>query len=81
MLVRLGSLLAVISFAGVLFGQSYLWLAFISVVFSFFWNAALPSFEATTFAILGDQSHRYSQIRLWGFGGFYSHCCLIWLFI
>lgn len=70
LLVRLGSLFAVISFAGVLFGQSYLWLAFISVVFSFFWNAALPSFEATTFAILGAQSHRYSQIRLWGSVGF-----------
>jgi PPP family 3-phenylpropionic acid transporter len=70
LLVRLGSLLAVLSFAGVSFGQSYLWLAFISVIFSFFWNAALPSFEATTFAILGAQSHRYSQIRLWGSVGF-----------
>src|SRR5690606_35390141 len=38
--------------------------------FSFFWNAVLPQFEANTLVHLGDQHHRYSQIRLWGSVGF-----------
>jgi PPP family 3-phenylpropionic acid transporter len=40
------------------------------VIFSFFWNAALPQFEATTFNHLRDETHRYSSIRLWGSVGF-----------
>lgn len=37
---------------------------------SFFWNATLPQFEATTFTHLGQDTHRYSSIRLWGSIGF-----------
>jgi len=70
LLMRLGSLLSVICFAGFLFGKSYLWLVIISIVFSFFWNAILPLIEASTFAMLGSQSYRYGQIRLWGSAGF-----------
>jgi len=69
-LVRLSSLLAVLCFLGVLIGNSYLWLAFIMALFSFFKNAALPQFEAVTLALLGTQAHRYSHIRLWGSIGF-----------
>ena len=70
MIVRVGSLLAAISFAAVFFGQSYLWMAMVMMLFSFFWNATLPQFEATTFTHLGEQTHRYSSIRLWGSIGF-----------
>ncbi len=70
MIVRAGSLLAAVSFTAVFFGQSYLWMAMLMAVFSFFWNATLPQFEATTFTHLGDQTHRYSSIRLWGSIGF-----------
>ncbi len=69
-LVRISSLLAVICFAGVLWRQDYLWLIIVMTTFSFFWNAALPQFEATTFAYLGLQARRYTQIRLWGSIGF-----------
>jgi PPP family 3-phenylpropionic acid transporter len=69
-LVRISSLLAMICFAGVLLRQDYLWLVMVMVTFSFFWNAALPQFEATTLAHLGQQAYRYSQIRLWGSIGF-----------
>ena len=69
-LVRISSLLTVICFAGVLLRQDYMWLAIVMTTFSFFWNAALPQFEATTFAYLGLQAHRYTQIRLWGSIGF-----------
>lgn len=70
MIVRAGSLLAIICFAGVFFGQQYWWLAMVMAAFSFFWNATLPQFEATTFTHLGQDTHRYSSIRLWGSIGF-----------
>jgi PPP family 3-phenylpropionic acid transporter len=69
-IVRLGCLLAVVTFAGVFVNNDYWWLLLVMVAFSFFWNAALPQFEATTFNYLGDFTHRYSNIRLWGSIGF-----------
>lgn len=69
-IIRIASLLAAISFSAVFFVQGYAWLALVMVVFSFFWNAALPQFEATTLNHLGDEAHRYSTIRLWGSIGF-----------
>jgi len=69
-IVRLASLLATVAFAGVFLGSGYLWLAMVMVIYSFFWNASLPQFEATTMSHLGDATHRYSSIRLWGSVGF-----------
>ncbi|MFN2309984.1 MAG: MFS transporter [Gammaproteobacteria bacterium] len=69
-LIRLASLLAALVFAGVLVGSGYVWLALVMAGFSFFWNAALPQFEAVTLSHLGDATHRYSVIRLWGSIGF-----------
>jgi PPP family 3-phenylpropionic acid transporter len=69
-IVRMGSLLALLCFAGVFISHSYWWLVLVMLAYSFFWNAALPQFEATTFTHLGDHSHRYSNIRLWGSIGF-----------
>lgn len=69
-IVRMGCLFATIAFAGVFLQQSFWWLALVMLVFSFFWNATLPQFEATTFNYLGDDTHRYSTIRLWGSVGF-----------
>lgn len=70
LLVRFSSILTVFCFAGILLEQSYNWLVIVLFLFSFFWNAALPQFEAVTFALLGNQSHRYGIIRLWGSVGF-----------
>ena len=69
-IVRLGSLAAVISFIGIFFTEQFWWLALVMLCFSFFWNAALPQFEATTFNYLRAETHRYSSIRLWGSIGF-----------
>lgn len=69
-IIRIASLLAAAIFAGVLAGSGYLWLALVMIGFSFFWNAALPQFEAVTLSHLGESSHRYSRIRLWGSIGF-----------
>lgn len=69
-IVRLGSLLATICFAGVFSAQGYWTLALVMLLFSFFWHAALPQFEATTLTHLGEHAYRYSIIRLWGSIGF-----------
>ncbi|VAW77099.1 Nucleoside:H+ symporter:Major facilitator superfamily [hydrothermal vent metagenome] len=69
-IIRVASLLAAVAFTGVFISQDYWWLALVMTVFSFFWNAALPQFEATTLNHLGKETHRYSSIRLWGSIGF-----------
>lgn len=69
-IIRIASFFAALIFAGFFFKDSYLWVAMIAVGFSFFWNAALPQFEAATLFHLKKEPHRYSQIRLWGSIGF-----------
>ncbi len=69
-IVRLGLLMALISFGGVFLDHSFWWMALVMAIFSFFWNAALPQFEATTMNMLGSDTHRYGAIRLWGSVGF-----------
>jgi PPP family 3-phenylpropionic acid transporter len=70
LIVRTASLLAMLCFAGVFLGDGFWWLAAVVAAFSFFWNAALPQFEAVTLTRLGDRAHRYGSIRLWGSIGF-----------
>ncbi len=70
LIVRIASLLAAIAFAGVFAASGYWWLVAVMIVFSFFWNASLPQFEATTMSHLGSDTWRYSSIRLWGSVGF-----------
>ena len=69
-IVRIASLLAALAFAGVFAGTGYWWLALVMAAFSFFWNASLPQFEATTMNHLGTETRHYSRIRLWGSVGF-----------
>lgn len=68
--VRFACFVAAVAFAGMLLAQSYGWLALLMALFGFFWNAALPQFEANTMNHLGPNDHRYSRIRLWGSIGF-----------
>ncbi|MFU8836692.1 MAG: MFS transporter [Thiohalomonadaceae bacterium] len=68
--VRLGSLLALFSYLGIFVVEGFWGMALVMLAFSFFWNAVLPQFEATTLSQLGEHSHRYSMIRLWGSIGF-----------
>lgn len=70
LLIRYSALAAVVSFSGVYIAGSLGSMAFVMLLFSFFWNANLPQFEATTLRFLGDESNRYSHIRLWGSIGF-----------
>lgn len=68
--IRWTSFLAALSFAGIFMDQSYWSMALVLGVFSFFWHAALPQFEAVTLNHLGVNRMRYSLIRLWGSVGF-----------
>lgn len=70
MIVRLASLLSAIFFAGVFLDSRFGWLVLVMTTFSFFWNASLPQFEATTMNYLGGETHRYNTIRMWGSIGF-----------
>lgn len=69
-IIRIASLLSLISFTGIFISTEYHWLIALMIVFSFFWNANLPQFEAVTLAHLGKHTGRYSSIRLWGSLGF-----------
>ncbi len=79
-IVRLASLLSIVAFSGIFISQSYYWIAIVLMVFSFFWNASLPQFEVTTLQHLGEHSHHYSKIRVWGSIGFICVVVLLgWL--
>ena len=77
LIIRIASLVTVFAYTGVFVFHGFWWLALIMSVFSFFWNAALPQFEATTMSHLGDSTHRYSSIRLWGSIGFILSVALL----
>ncbi len=69
-LVRLACFAATLVFAAVLASTRFWWLAVLMVVYSFFWNSALPQFEAVTLNHLAGRVERYARIRLWGSVGF-----------
>lgn len=69
-IIRIASLFAALVFSCFLYVQGHFWFAWVTLGFSFFWNAALPQFEAVTLFHLKSESFRYSRIRLWGSVGF-----------
>jgi PPP family 3-phenylpropionic acid transporter len=69
-IVRAASFIGTLVFSAILLNNSYLWIAIVMLIFSLFWNATLPQFEANTLQHLGNKSHHYSKIRLWGSIGF-----------
>jgi PPP family 3-phenylpropionic acid transporter len=69
-IIRIAAFFTAAFFAGFLYVHGYFWFAWITLAFSFFWNAALPQFEAVTLYHLKTETHRYSRIRLWGSIGF-----------
>jgi MFS transporter, PPP family, 3-phenylpropionic acid transporter len=69
-IIRWTSFFAAFLFAGFLVVHGYFEFAWLTIGFSFFWNAPLPLYEATTLSHLKADSRRYSRIRLWGSVGF-----------
>ncbi len=69
-IVQITSIIACALFLPLVWASDYWTIMIFMVLFSFFWNAALPQFEVVTMINLGDEKHRYSQVRLWGSLGF-----------
>ncbi len=69
-LTRCLAVFSIFAFATIFIGDSYANVVVCMVLFSLFWHAIMPQFEATTLNHLGRHIHRYSHIRLWGSVGF-----------
>ncbi|MBK1648539.1 MFS transporter [Rhabdochromatium marinum] len=69
-LVQGAALLTWVTFLGIFWAESLWSVAVVMLVFSFFWNAALPQMESVTFNHLGAAANRYARVRLWGSVGF-----------
>lgn len=69
-IVQIGALLTALTFLLVYRVESYWSMAGVMMLYSFFWNAILPQYEAISMNHLGEQQHRYSIIRSWGSIGF-----------
>ncbi len=69
-MVRLGALLAALTFLAVFIANGFWSMAAAMLLFSFFWNASLPQIEAVTFNHLRQRHTRYALVRLWGSIGF-----------
>lgn len=69
-IVQLAVFASFLSYIGVFFGSSFVWLFTVMSLMSFFWSASLPLVEATTLSHLGDSTAKYGRIRLWGSIGF-----------
>jgi len=69
-IVRLGSLLTSLIFFAVFWLTGFWELGLAMALFSFFWNAVLPQFEAVTLQYLKERVARYARIRVWGSIGF-----------
>ena len=76
-IIRVASICSTIAFLGVFIGSNFWWLVIVMLLFSFFWNATLPQFEANTMNHLGEDTHKYSVVRLWGSLGFVFSVILI----
>ena len=69
-IIRIAAFIGMLIFSIVIVVKNYWPVLFVLAGFSFFWNAALPQFEAATMSHLGTNKHHYSRIRLWGSIGF-----------
>lgn len=80
-IISLGSFVAMLCFAGLFYWQSLIPILIITFLYSFFWNAVLSQFDTVTIQYLRTQSHRYSQVRVWGSIGFIASVIILgWLF-
>ncbi|NQZ81495.1 MAG: MFS transporter [Colwellia sp.] len=69
-IIRLGSLLALLSFTFLFWLQSYWTITFSLALFSLFWTAILPQLEVMTLNSIRRNAKIYARIRLWGSIGF-----------
>jgi len=70
LIIRLGALLALLSFIMLFWLNSYWPISFCLALFSLFWTAVLPQLEVLTLNSVRHSSKIYARIRLWGSIGF-----------
>lgn len=70
LIIRVAAAGALLAFAGMAQAQTFLPMLLATLGYAFFWNAALPQFEAVTLNQLGERENDYGRIRLWGSVGF-----------
>ena len=69
-IIRLGALLALLSFSALFWLNNYWPITFCLAMFSLFWTAILPQLEVLTLTSLRHSSKIYARVRLWGSLGF-----------
>ena len=69
-IVRLSALASLAGFSVFFLTTDFAGLFAAMALMAFFWSAALPLIEGLAFAHLGEASHRYGSIRVWGSVGF-----------
>lgn len=69
-IVRLSALASLAGFSVFFMTTDFVGLFAAMALMAFFWSAALPLVEGLAFAHLGEASHRYGSIRVWGSVGF-----------
>ncbi|MFO1368678.1 MAG: MFS transporter [Marinagarivorans sp.] len=69
-IIVLGAAGALIAFCGIYWAHSFTAIILVMTLYSAFWNAILPQFEALTLHSLAQRAHSYTRIRLWGSLGF-----------
>ncbi len=80
-IVRFASLASLLVFVGMFFAEGFWPIALVMTLYSFFWNASLPQFEAVTFNYLGRKVAHYARIRLWGSVGFIATVILLGMLV
>lgn len=76
-IIRIGAILSLTGFSGIFLADNFWRLFLVLMVFSFFWNAILPQYEALTFNYLNNKEHQYSWIRIWGSLGFVAAVTIV----
>lgn len=76
-IVRVSALASLLGFCLFFVTSDFLGVFVAMALMSFFWSAALPLVESTTFNHLGGEGHRYGTIRSWGSAGFIVAVLLI----
>lgn len=69
-IVRLSALASLAGFSVFFLTTEFAGLFAAMALMAFFWSAVLPLIEGLAFAHLGEASHRYGRIRVWGSVGF-----------
>ncbi|NMG04176.1 MFS transporter [Azoarcus taiwanensis] len=76
-IVRVSALASLLGFCLFFVTSDFFGVFVAMALMSFFWSAALPLVESTTFNHLGGEGHRYGTIRSWGSAGFIVAVLLI----